>query len=339
MTTATGFIQNLANRTAVDSRPQIAIRPAISPDMIPDAFSSAEDIAVQPMPLEPMVGESAARPLVASISTERPVGKSDNGSSVTPDVKPQKSTPLNIRENNDIIHTTRIDNKKPSISPSSPTVAQVEASPSSPSSPPPPEKAPAEKSWHKETIVRGEKKPLVKPAGVYTSSEQAATESSPITADNNSTEIRQQDKDDSDAPIIPAIPPSFAMGEAKNSAQHSRAETEKHDDVAAATTIIRPDANQMSRDKDAYAITMPHDKSNNKVGFIQQEKMASALPTTQGDHNPSKHNQDNNNTVTINIGRIEVRAVFPQKQGSPAKERPSGISLSQYLKMRSEGKL
>jgi hypothetical protein len=42
-------------------------------------------------------------------------------------------------------------------------------------------------------------------------------------------------------------------------------------------------------------------------------------------------------TVTINIGRIEVRAVFPQ-QAKPA-SKPSGISLAEYLKMRAEGRI
>jgi hypothetical protein len=70
-----------------------------------------------------------------------------------------------------------------------------------------------------------------------------------------------------------------------------------------------------------------------RTSFVQQRR-TEARPTKRAQD--QAHGQDDD-AVTINIGRIEVRAVFPQKHAPPAKEQ--GISLSEYLKLRAEGKL
>lgn len=313
--TARGFVESLANRTAGNHQP-IVIRPAISPEMIPDAFSAAEDI-VAPIPPSPKI-ESVARPPEAFVPAQSPGNKSSPA--IQNDAaKPQKrNQSQDAVESKDAPPTARIDEKL-FVSPSAPTDVHAE---------PYPQKPLAEKKGDKETLVQDDAaKPQILPADTYKTLEPARF------APDNSKEIpKQHDKEEYDDNN--AISPGSVIEDKGSAQQQPGAEAAKEEDAKVAPAIvIKPEENQLAKEPGNKQIATPHNDEPNRADL--QQGISRARPAMQAQS--QKYDQDDN-TVTINIGRIEVRAVFPQRQGLPAKEQ-TGVSLSQYLKLRSEGKI
>ncbi len=315
----------MAARTA-GNRPQIAIRPAISPEMIPDAFSAAtgEDI-VAPVPPEPKIEESAARPPEAFVPAKSPGNKLS--STIQNDAaKPQKgSQSQDVFESKDVHHPAVHIDKKPLVSPSAPTDVQAE---------PAPQKPLVEKKGDKDVLIQDDAaKPQILQADTYKTLGLARF------ALDNSKEIPQRhDKEEHDNNNAVLSPGSVT--EDKGSAQQQpiaeaeRDEKEEEDAAVAPVIVIRPEENQMAKElKHTKKITALHNDKPNRTDL--QQEISNSRPAMQAQN--QKYDQDDN-TVTINIGRIEVHAVFPQRQGLPAKEQ-AGVSLSQYLKLRSEGKI
>lgn len=305
---AGGFIENLARRAAGD-QPPVAIRPAISPEMIPDTFSSGVSIP----PMVPAV--RGPEPSVPA-----PVLRTGEKASAPA----AKSSPEPARENNVISPETRIEARLP------------------------PSGAPAEVR-HTGAV------PQAKPPAKIKEHEQEPANSPPSAKTHVGAADAHRDGHDKPGPPEPAHPggpakktPRETLQEDKPSAivaqapkpvpqtggfaEQPKAKSAKNGTSvkpsAKGAVAIRPDAKSV--EERASAITAPGAPD---TGFIQQGRAAAR---------PAKHMQvqayRQEDTVTINIGRIEVRAVFPQKQAPQTKEQ-NGISLSEYLKLRAERKL
>jgi hypothetical protein len=82
---------------------------------------------------------------------------------------------------------------------------------------------------------------------------------------------------------------------------------------------------------DSHGINATYRKSVSRSSMHMQAAPKKGAATT-----PAQED----NVVTINIGRIDVRAVVPrQAQSPPTNKQPATISLADYLKMRAEGRI
>lgn len=308
----TGFIESLASRAA-GSPPAVAISPAISPEMLPDAFSIIEDAL-------PIVPVSEAEPVKRNV--QMPVRHGDEGvllpakpeKSLLPivpvsepeSVKPEKS-PLPVRKDDDIVAENRTTEVRP-ISRPLPANVKVEQ-PAFRAGP----NAEAERQ-HKTTSMAQDAKSRIS-SDIH---DNDYIKPAPPRQASPESPVRQtQQKDGIPAVSAPAAKPvqkspsaaAYQAGSIKNA------------------VTIRPEAKSIEEQPHTETPYAP------KMGFAQQ-RSAEVRPTKLIQDQANGQDDD---TVTINIGRIEVRAMFPQKHTPPAKEQ--GISLSEYLKLRAEGKL
>jgi hypothetical protein len=290
--TGMGFIENLASRAA-DNPPAVAIKPAISPEMLPDVFSPIVDVTS---------AAPASEPVPIKRNFPAPVRRVDEKA-----LEPAKEkSPLPaIRKDNDIVPEKHMEKAKPA-SPAPHEDVKME---------PPAFRArlPAAAEPEHKISVTKDAEPHVRAADG--------------TRDDNYIPPALARQTSPKSPAQQTLQKDDAA--AKPSAKPVQAGTAAHPKTGPikGTVAVRPEANSVEVQARPAAPYAP------RTSFVQQRRTETR---------PTKHAQDqasgqDDDVVTINIGRIEVRAVFPQKHAPPAKEQ--GISLSEYLKLRAEGKL
>lgn len=89
----------------------------------------------------------------------------------------------------------------------------------------------------------------------------------------------------------------------------------------------------------ASSKTIPVSPEKNMKGGTRPETFESSPSGKQESRPLTKNN--NNATVTISIGRIEIKAISSQVQQPPsiAQKRAPGLSLQDYIKLRDDGQL
>ena len=327
--TAEGFIKNLASKTA-GIPPPVAIRPAISPDILPDAFSSVESIQPLMPPVRKMEPTRHEPTRQVSPSTIKQI----RGETPSATKSPGKAQEI-VRETSDL--DTPVDSEKPVPSARPVGIRGEEPAPQ-------PKLHRAGKIENNEEIV--DEKHDARP-DVSTLPHDLGKESAPTSTDPDKTTQESPQEGETDT-LIPETPTP-----AKKKDPIAQAEPESSGDIA----DVGPNANRI--EEQVNAITAEHtlrtdftrdtDKriveehaneiaapNTPKTGFVRQKH---AVRHQVKQTEKQTYMQDEEDTVTINIGRIEVRAVFPEKQVPPAKEQQNALSLSEYLKLRAEGKL
>lgn len=323
-----GFIRNLAGKT-LGIQPPVAIRPAISPDTLPDAFSSVESIQ-PPTPsvhkMEPTKHESTEQ---VSPSPPKHIG-GETPSATKPPGKPLET----LRKDSDLDITVDTERSTPTM-----PVGIRRAEPASQ----PKLHRPGKIENNREVVDEKRDTSLHAPALPHDVSIESAPTS--MDSDKTSKESRQEAETETAIPETPTatkkLKNPIAQPESESSSntsafKPSANDTEEQTDTTDAEYTQRTDfiyhTDTGIVEKHVNEITSPNTP---KTGFVRQ-KHAARQQARQRESQTYRQDED---TVTINIGRIEVRAVFPEKQATPVKEQQNTLSLSKYLKLRAEGKL
>jgi hypothetical protein len=363
----TGFFESLVERTTRTSYENTPpIRPALTPDMLPETFALAAN-NVPSGKLEPRFLVASSSPYSQEVSTPNTLDKEEN---TTLEGASNKKTerdhymPQTETLGKKISNTTGkpavsdrpflADNPRPAVRPET----EEEVAKGSTSTPLPlSEKSPAEpfssfrgkksaNSSQKDvraTVTSAKPNRVVSPQDIRrdirieTNMDNDRTDtSSPA---ESSSEQRQSDdvtsKVSAHVNIKPAPISSTPVDEISSVADSNPPSLDDTTYVSESTRTKKSEPSSPSTtEKSDRADVVTHSRI-----YPQGHNMSS--PTMTRQRQATAAQAQDRDVVNINIGRIEVKAVFPQRPGPAAssKNASNTLSLSEYLKMRAEGKL
>jgi len=346
------FVERLIART-FSKASDIAINPAIIPDMLPDTFHLPEQQQfIIPFPLS-----------TSSSSTSRSTSSS---SSINAESKPSIDSELGTDESKE----TSAEAKGKEVTRTTTTTNSLVPKKSSTLSPPPPPPHSTETSaeaksfqdnvsWkiNINTSVDNDNKntePKEEPKRVisFVKKEQSYKQQKPAekkeiekkqnvpVSNKNKEQIISAEQMPSDKQVH-ALTDTNTLNQVNKFSQ-KRQKIPEEAVYKKTSPPLQPEHMQEYLSLSPTRFTIPAVKSTTEQtqsGLSNVSKRYGSI-VAKGKGNQEGSQRYSDHTVTINIGHIEVRAIMPQKSSSP-KMQPSShaLSLRDYLKKRSEGRL
>lgn len=301
------FIERMITKT-MGKETSILIRPAITPDVLPETFHLPEQQFI-PFPLTPSVPsnlkpsevtpqEEAARP------KQIPIPKDSTPTGTVSDaIPPEDTAPLKISVDTRNAKAKDIEQKESK----EPTLTESKESKRGPTT----EKIEKEITPIQSTIKSTELK----------ESTQTPAEKDFSVSEREVQTHPTEEKPEHKASILNVVRIS---DEVNKFASKKLMPSEK-------VYKLIPQSEDLQGSKSEVVVpTKPVEQTQPKLPLVRPKTYSSMLEK----ESPERSQGYSEPTVTINIGRIEVRAIMPQKPSN--KTRMPALSLKDYLKQRSE---